>query len=75
MKRQERAVLNLLKEKPHSTFELRSKGITHPAGRVMELRARGYLIDTIQQTELDGHGHMHYAVARYVLQGEPSQQV
>ncbi|BBL33931.1 hypothetical protein Nstercoris_00158 [Nitrosomonas stercoris] len=55
MKRQERAVLDLLREQPLSTFELRE---------------RGYLIDTVHQTEFDGHGHRHYAVARYFLRGE-----
>lgn len=43
---QKKAVLNLLRAKPMSTFDFRNVGICHPAARVQELRKAGHRIDT-----------------------------
>lgn len=50
-----------------STIELREQiDILHPAGRVMELRELGYVIQTVWTTTENAQGHKHRC-ARYVL--------
>lgn len=54
-----------------STFELRRRGICHPAGRVQNLRDIGFNIDTDLGICVDDEGFVHERVAFYSLQGEP----
>lgn len=67
-KHQKDRVLELLRIGPKSTIELRNAGIIHPAGRVLELRADGYKIDTaFIARDLDHSGFEHHGIAKYVL--------
>lgn len=53
-----------------STIEAREHhGIMHPGGRVLELREKGYLIDTDRVTEPDSNGIMH-RIGLYVYKGK-----
>lgn len=70
-KHQKDRVLELLRIGPMSTIELRNAGIIHPAGRVLELRADGYKIDTaFIARAFDHSGFKHHGIAKYVLQQE-----
>ena len=64
-------LLKLLKNRPHHTYDLRSKGISHPAGRVKNLIQRGYVISTTRITTTDSDGYTHVNVALYSLVSEP----
>lgn len=58
-------------EKNHklSTMEAREQlGILHPCGRVMELRRKGYRIDTHWIKEPDANGVLH-RVGLYIYKG------
>ncbi|KTD18720.1 Uncharacterised protein [Legionella lansingensis] len=53
-----------------STIEAREVlGILHPGGRIMELRKKGYRIDTHWVEEPDANGVLH-RVGLYVYQGK-----
>ncbi|WP_347251493.1 helix-turn-helix domain-containing protein [Legionella sp.] len=59
-------------EKYHrlSTIEAREKlGVLHPCGRVKELRAKGYLIETHWIKAPDANGVFH-RIGLYVYQGK-----
>jgi hypothetical protein len=64
-------LLMLLRLRPHHTHELRSKGISHPAGRVLNLIKRGYLIGSGRIATVDSDGFEHVGVALYSLVSEP----
>ena len=52
-----------------STIQARDElGILHPCGRVMELRRRGYRIDTHWIKEPDSNGVLH-RIGLYIFQG------
>lgn len=71
---QQQAILKLLRHGPKTTFELRNLGISHPAGRIQELRKAGHLINTVLGDNVaDGRGGVHHNVARYVLRQEAAQ--
>ncbi|WP_373100575.1 MULTISPECIES: helix-turn-helix domain-containing protein [Pasteurellaceae] len=59
-------ILQCLRRRPHSTHELRAKGIYYPPARVKELREQGYVIDTFYRDETDLTGLTH-RVGVYVL--------
>ncbi|OOF45931.1 transcriptional regulator [Rodentibacter trehalosifermentans] len=59
-------ILRSLEERPHSTHELRAKGIYYPPARIKELRDKGYAIDTFYRDETDSTGLTH-RVGVYVL--------
>lgn len=63
-------LLSLLRSAPQSTFDLRLKGVPHPAGRVCELRALGHPITSTKVFRTDAAGIKH-RVALYVLGGQP----
>ncbi|OOF60761.1 Uncharacterised protein [Rodentibacter pneumotropicus] len=63
---QQMFILRSLEERPHSTHELRAKGIYYPPARIKELRDKGYLIDTFYRDETDSTGLTH-RVGVYVL--------
>lgn len=63
-----------LRDGPKSTVELRYEyGIMHPAGRVQDLRAMGYQIDTVRIASYTPDGIRHHSIAKYVLQAESSE--
>lgn len=71
---QKEQVLQLLRVKPMTTFELRNHGICQPASRVRELRKAGHRIDTVLGDGMPDHrGNVHHSVARYILVQEVQQ--
>jgi hypothetical protein len=68
-------LLALTETRPHHTHELRQMGISHPAGRVLDLVKRGYAFDTARITTVDGDGFSHRGVALYSLRTKPSGEV
>lgn len=60
-----------LKVRPHHTHELRQIGISHPAGRVLDLENRGHRIARTRITTVDGDGYSHIGVCLYELVSEP----
>lgn len=67
-------LLALLRQGPRHTHELRCMGISHPAGRVLDLLKRGYHVASDRVTTVDGDGFTHVGVARYSLISEPEAQ-
>ena len=63
---QRRFTIERLRERPHSTNELRQMGVYSPPARIKELRNQGYLIDTFFRDETDNTGLTH-RVGVYVL--------
>lgn len=63
-----------LRARSHHTTELRQCGIHHPAGRVQDLEARGFVIDVSRITTIDAEGFSHSGVALYSLVSEPDGQ-
>jgi hypothetical protein len=60
-------LLDRLRQGPLSTLDARADlDILHPAARVMELRRKGYLIETMRSREPSTCGRLH-TVANYVL--------
>ena len=57
--------------RPHHTYELRQCGISHPAGRVLNLQQRGYVIKSDRITTVDSDAYTHHGVALYSLLGKP----
>lgn len=64
---------NLLEHNSITTSEAREKlDIMSPAPRILELRAKGYLIDTLPAEWRSDYGINHKGIARYVLtQNQP----
>lgn len=61
-------VLDLLRQGPQSSIDLRNAGVIHPAGRVLELRGDGFEIDTtFIARDFDHTGAKHHGIAKYVL--------
>lgn len=60
-----------LRARPHHTIELRHCGIHHPAGRIQDLEARGFVIDVARVTAVDAEGFTHAGIALYSLVTEP----
>lgn len=72
---QQQRLLRALRVGPVTTFASRTQhDVSHPAGRVQELREQGFDIATLWSTELSDAGTKH-RIARYVLLGEPRQQI
>lgn len=64
---QRRALLAALQQGPLSTVQAREAlGISHPAGRVLELRRAGHDIATVRGVAFDAQGRPHHT-AVYVL--------
>lgn len=68
---QRRRVVTYLRSAPQTTYSLRARGISHPAARVRELIARGYLISSDPVTAYDSDGYEHRGVALYTLLSGP----
>lgn len=66
-------LLEALRERPHSTDELREIGLFCPAARVMELREMGHKIATYRITADDRDGFRHRGMGVYVLLREPAE--
>lgn len=70
---QRKIVLECLRRRPHSTYDLRKCGISHPASRIRELIAEGHLIQSSRITTVDSDGFVHDRVAMYELASPSSQ--
>jgi hypothetical protein len=64
-------LIELLRLAPRNTHELRRHGVSHPAGRILDLQKRGFLIDSSRVTTVDSDGYSHVGVALYSLISEP----
>jgi hypothetical protein len=68
-RRQQQLLLEVLRKGPCGTIELREQyGIAHPAGRVQDLRRRGFPILTVRTRQVDAASCVHRC-AVYVLGG------
>ncbi len=66
---QRQRILGHLHRRSLNTIESREQlDVLHPAARIMELRKRGYNIETHWVTEPTGCGRLH-RVAKYILTG------
>lgn len=65
-------IIAALRERPHTSYELRRLGAFQAPARILELRyLLGYDIRTERVTLYDGDGYMHPNAARYHLESEP----
>ena len=71
---QKRKLVVLLGMRAHHTYELRRMGISHPAGRVQDLEADGYVISSDRVTVVDENGFAHPGVALYGLVSSPERE-
>ncbi len=60
-------LISFLTQRPHHTYELRMAGISHPAGRILDLEKRGFEFDSQRITTVDSDGFTHSNVALYTL--------
>jgi hypothetical protein len=60
-------LLRLLKRRPRHTHELRQHGISHPAARVLDLKRRGFCIESSRVSTVDSDSFQHRGVALYSL--------
>ena len=64
----------VLRVRPHHTYELRKMGISHPAGRVQDLEEDGFVISSDRINTVDSDGFLHVGVALYSIVSEPAHQ-
>lgn len=64
----------MLRLRSHHTYELRKCGISHPAGRVQNLLADGFVISSNRINTVDSDGFLHTGVALYSLISEPESR-
>ena len=57
----------LLRQGPKTTHSLRMHGISHPAGRISDLRKAGCVINTEKVKSIDSDGFTHCKTARYSM--------
>jgi hypothetical protein len=61
-------ILAHLKRTPSiNTLEFRELGFISPAPRILELKERGYRIESIRETVVTPDGREHRGIARYYL--------
>lgn len=72
---QNRKLVALLRIAKRNTYELRKLGISHPAGRVQDIEADGYVIRSDRVSVVDENGFLHPGVALYTLVSEPTATV
>lgn len=63
----------MLRIRNRHTHELRKVGISHPAGRINDLKKRGFVIDKQLINTVDSDGFTHINVALYSLISEPAE--
>ena len=64
-------LLALISMRPHHTYELRRRGVAHPASRIYDLDKRGYVFSSDRITTVDSEGFAHRGVALYSLLETP----
>lgn len=69
---QRQRILDALRRRPQTSYDLRRIGCYQAPARVKELRDRfGYMIETTRVTLVDRDGYRHPRAALYSLVGEP----
>lgn len=66
-------ILEALRRRPHTSYDLRQAGCYQCPTRVFELRRQGYEITTSRVTVTDSEGFRHLGIALYELVAEPAQ--
>lgn len=66
-------VLEMLRRRPRHTHELRKAGISHPSGRIDDLKKLGYSFSRVLINTVDSDGFTHVNVALYSLVSEPEK--
>ena len=67
-------ILELLRVRPQTSYDLIRAGIYRPPSRIHDLRERGHHIETTRVTLTDRDGFQHRNCARYKLISEASEQ-
>lgn len=70
---QHERILNALRLRPHTSYELRRLGSYQCPTRIKELREMGYEIATDRVTLIDDEGYAHANCALYSLIAEPME--
>ena len=71
---QYKRIVEALRMRPQTSYDLRRLGIYQAATRIKELRDRfGYLITTDRVVIVDRDGYRHARVALYTLVAEPAE--
>lgn len=68
---QRQRILEELRNGPKTSYQLRRLGCYQSAARIIELRRRGFNIETERVTLYDRDGYLHPRCARYHLIDEP----
>ena len=72
---QRQRVVEALRRRPHTSYDLRRLGIYQAPARIKELRDRmGYVITTDLVTLVDRDGYHHARCALYTLVSEPHDE-
>lgn len=72
---QRAALLAALRKGPVTTVHAREVlGISHPAGRLHELRRRGLRINTVRGRAIDAQGRPHVSAVYVLVEGEGHAQ-
>lgn len=67
-------LIELVRFGSRHTYELRKMGISHPAGRINDLKKRGYIFAKQPINTVDSDGYTHCNVALYSLISEPEDR-
>ncbi|MDF1485520.1 helix-turn-helix domain-containing protein [Ramlibacter sp. H39-3-26] len=67
-------ILEVLRIRPHTSYDLRRLGIYQAPARIKGLRDKGYHITTDPVVIVDRDGYHHARVALYTLVSEPEVQ-
>lgn len=68
-------ILEALRAGPKSTHDLRRLGVFQTSVRILELRRKGYSIQTERVTLIDSDGYAHDRAGLYSLIAEPAVEV
>ena len=68
---QRQRIIEALRLRPHTSYDLRRLGIYQAPARIKELRDMGYMISTDPVIVVDRDGYRHARVALYSLVAEP----
>jgi hypothetical protein len=65
---QQQRILDALRLRPHTSYELRRMGCYQCPARIFELRGQGHNISTARVTVVDSDGYSHVGAALYTLE-------
>lgn len=70
VEQQHETILAALRRRPHTTQDLRERGVFQVSARIKELREMGHKISTSRVTIVDRWGFAHPRAALYSLAGD-----